>query len=328
MMMTHDQALIKWEMSSLLKFTWGQEIQGSTMKDRFSDAPSVPVGMDSVKFSALTGRGSVREFTSKPVDDDIIEFLCGVAFSAPTKSDLQQRDIVVVRDPVLLEGLKACCAVQKWIDNISLMLVFCGNHRRQRRVSEMHGLPFVNDHLDAFFNASVDAALALAYFVAAAETAGLGCCPISAIRNQPGRASELLNLPDLVFPVAGLALGWPAENHRSASGCRWPLRSIVIGLTIAVKPKRLLPMIMSELHANLLRPSVNLNGLVPLKIMFGPRTRHANMPAASVRASAPLFALKALICVKYYVAALATDIKALIRRPLQRSCRQIRASSI
>ncbi len=212
MMMTHDQALIKWEMSSLLKFTWGQEIQGSTMKDRFSDAPSVPVGMDSVKFSALTGRGSVREFTSKPVDDDIIEFLCGVAFSAPTKSDLQQRDIVVVRDPVLLEGLKACCAVQKWIDNISLMLVFCGNHRRQRRVSEMHGLPFVNDHLDAFFNASVDAALALAYFVAAAETAGLGCCPISAIRNQPGRASELLNLPDLVFPVAGLALGWPAEK--------------------------------------------------------------------------------------------------------------------
>ncbi|MEL7544008.1 MAG: NADPH-dependent oxidoreductase, partial [Pseudomonadota bacterium] len=41
---------------------------------------------------------------------------------------------------------------------------------------------------------------------------GLGCCPISAIRNAPREASHLLGLPQHVFPVAGLALGWPAQE--------------------------------------------------------------------------------------------------------------------
>ncbi|MEM8647344.1 MAG: nitroreductase family protein, partial [Pseudomonadota bacterium] len=43
----------------------------------------------------------------------------------------------------------------------------------------------------------------------AAEAMGLGCCPISAIRNDARTVSDLLGLPDYVFPVAGLALGWP-----------------------------------------------------------------------------------------------------------------------
>ena len=74
--------------------------------------------------------------------------------------------------------------------------------------------PFVNDHLDAFFNASVDAGIALSAFVIAAESQGLGCCPISAIRNHAQVVSELLGLPDHVFPIAGMALGWPAAEPR------------------------------------------------------------------------------------------------------------------
>ena len=42
-----------------------------------------------------------------------------------------------------------------------------------------------------------------------AEAAGLGTCPISQIRNKIDRACEILELPDGVFPIAGLAVGWP-----------------------------------------------------------------------------------------------------------------------
>jgi nitroreductase/FMN reductase [NAD(P)H] len=49
-------------------------------------------------------------------------------------------------------------------------------------------------------------------FVAAAELAGLGTCPISQIRNHPQAVSDLLGLPDWVFPVAGMCVGWPAEE--------------------------------------------------------------------------------------------------------------------
>jgi hypothetical protein len=49
-----------------------------------------------------------------------------------------------------------------------------------------------------------------------AESAGLGVCPISVIRNEVDKVAAILGLPDLVFPVAGLCLGYPqAEGYVS-----------------------------------------------------------------------------------------------------------------
>jgi len=45
----------------------------------------------------------------------------------------------------------------------------------------------------------------------AAEAAGLGCCPISTVRNHAQTVSDLTGLPDWVFPLAGLCVGYP-EN--------------------------------------------------------------------------------------------------------------------
>ena len=39
---------------------------------------------------------------------------------------------------------------------------------------------------------------------------GLGCCPISVIRNEMATVAGELALPDGVFPVAGLCVGYPA----------------------------------------------------------------------------------------------------------------------
>jgi len=99
-----------------------------------------------------------------------------------------------------------------WIAAAPAFLVFCGNNRRQRQLHEWRGRAFVNDHLDAFFNAAVDAAILLATFTIAAERVGLGCCAISAVRNHAAKVGDLLGLPDHVFPVAGLTLGWPAGD--------------------------------------------------------------------------------------------------------------------
>jgi Nitroreductase family len=97
-----------------------------------------------------------------------------------------------------------------WMKAAPAILVFCGNNRRQRLAFDWRGRPYVNDHLDPFFNAAVDAAIVLATFVAAADRVGLGTCPISTLRNNAGKVSDLLGLPDHVFPVAGLGVGWPS----------------------------------------------------------------------------------------------------------------------
>ena len=62
-------------------------------------------------------------------------------------------------------------------------------------------------------NAAVDAGIVLTTFLRAATAVGLGCCPISVIRDQAQRVSEILELPDWVFPVAGLTLGYPGQER-------------------------------------------------------------------------------------------------------------------
>ena len=99
-----------------------------------------------------------------------------------------------------------------WLKQAPVFLIFLANGRRTPFVAEMRGKPFPNDHLDLFFNATVDAGIVLATFVRAAEAMGLGCCPISVIRDHAAAISELVGLPEKVIPVAGMTLGWPAEE--------------------------------------------------------------------------------------------------------------------
>ncbi|GKT34260.1 Flavin oxidoreductase Frp family like protein, partial [Aduncisulcus paluster] len=60
--------------------------------------------------------------------------------------------------------------------------------------------------------ASLDAALVAQNVVIAAESLGLGGVYVGGIRNDPEKMSQLLNLPDRVYPVFGLCLGWPDQN--------------------------------------------------------------------------------------------------------------------
>jgi nitroreductase/FMN reductase [NAD(P)H] len=163
----------------------------------------------SVFLRDLASRGVCRRFRDEAVPRSLIDTLAALALSAPSKSDLQQRDILIVDDPAIRGRINTLLADQDWIPKAPHFIVFLGNNRRQRQVHDWTGLPFVNDHLDAFFNASVDAGIVLSAFVLAAEAAGIGCCPVSVIRNHAQEISEMLGLPSHVFPVAGLGFGWP-----------------------------------------------------------------------------------------------------------------------
>lgn len=193
---------------------------------RFGDMGDVPDTLaENEAVRRLAGRGVVRRFKPEPLPQGMLDTLAAVALSAPSKSDLQQRDILIVEDQTIRDRINALLKDQDWIPACPHFLVFLGNNRRQRQVHEWRGHAFANDHLDAFFNAAVDAAIALEAFVAAAEAAGLGCCPVSVIRNHAEEVSGLLGLPDHVFPVAGLGVGTPATPPFVAA--RLPL-----GLTV------------------------------------------------------------------------------------------------
>ena len=173
--------------------------------------PALP-GLD--ELARMTEHRSHRKYTSDPVTSELLRLLLACALSAPSKSDLQQADIVHVADRAKVRAITALIPDMPWIAQAPVLLVFCGDNRRIRQIGEWRGKPFANDHLDHFMNAAVDAGIVMATFIRAAEAVGLGCCPISGIRNRPHEVSELLGLPDWVFPVAGLTAGYPAEPGR------------------------------------------------------------------------------------------------------------------
>jgi len=152
-----------------------------------------------------------RRYKPDPVSDETLEIVLAAALSAPAKSDLQQVAVVVVRDKTNQATIAGWIPDMPWIGQCPVFLVFCGDHRRMRRVAELRAKPYVNDTLDMFMNAAVDAALVMQNFVTAAEAMGLGCCPISVVRDHVEKLSDLLALPAGVFPVAGMCLGYPAQ---------------------------------------------------------------------------------------------------------------------
>ena len=185
------------------------------MKERYGSQINVATdspGLDELARS-LEHR-THRKFAARSVDPELLRLLFACALSAPSKSDLQQADIVHVVDRGNRKTIVDTIPDMPWIMDAPVFLVFCGNNRRIRSIGEWRGKPFVNEHLDHFMNAAVDAGIVLTNFIRAAEAVGLGTCPISHVRNRAEVTSRVLELPEGVFPVAGLCVGYPAEAGR------------------------------------------------------------------------------------------------------------------
>jgi nitroreductase len=188
----------------------------STLEERFGEPIAIPSDVsDAGVLEPFAFHAVCRRYGGRALDRDLVRLLCACALSAPSKSDLQQRDIVEVTDPDIRRRIAALMPRMPWVGEAPGFLVFCANGRRLPTIAKLRGKPFPNDHLDLFFNAIADAAIALSSCVHAAESIGLGCCPISEIRNHADKISDWLNLPERVIPFAGLCLGWPADEGRS-----------------------------------------------------------------------------------------------------------------
>ncbi|MCC7274534.1 MAG: nitroreductase family protein, partial [Alphaproteobacteria bacterium] len=173
----------------------------------------------------ILGRRTIRRYRDAPVPDGLLTLLLACAQSAPSKSDLQQCSILVVKDEAKRATIAGWLPGQPWVGQAPVFLVFLADMRRARRLGEIHGKPNENDNVDGFLNATVDAALAMQTFALAADAAGLGCCCISMIRDHIEAATPLLGLPPGVFPIAGLCVGWPEGPGRMSM--RLPPEAVV-----------------------------------------------------------------------------------------------------
>ena len=164
---------------------------------------------DGVK--ALLNRRVIRKYKTGPISEQTMALLLSAAQSAPTKSNLQQYSIVIIRDPEVRSAVAELVPSMPWVKNAPVIAIFLGDVRRIRKLAEIRGHTYQNNNADTFMNAAVDAALAMQCFITAADHLGLGTCPISYVRNRIEDLAEILDLPDGVFPISGLCVGYPDD---------------------------------------------------------------------------------------------------------------------
>src|SRR4051794_36933990 len=182
------------------------------MEQRFPDTSAVGEAVDISPFiRQVLGRKTVRRYTDRVPSDATLDLVLAAALSASAKSDFQQASVLRIVDAERRRAIGDFFPAMPWIERAPVFFMFLGDARRLDRIGAMRGKPVSNGSLEGFFNAAVDATLVMQTFILAAESMGLGCCPISVIRNRVDEVAAICELPDRVFPVAGLCVGYPVE---------------------------------------------------------------------------------------------------------------------
>jgi nitroreductase len=173
----------------------------------------------------IHSHASVRHYKPDPVPASIIETIVAAAQCASTSSNLQAYSVVAITDATKREKLADLCGNQSFICEAPVFLAWCADLTRLERVCELRGYTQVTEYIENFLVAAVDVALAAQNAALAAESLGLGICYIGYIRNIPEEIVELLELPQLTFPITGMTVGWPARQPRLRP--RLPLEAVL-----------------------------------------------------------------------------------------------------
>jgi len=173
----------------------------------------------------LKSHRSIRKFKDQQIPRELFEDLIRAGQSAATSSHVQAYTLIHVVNPESRARLAELAGGQPYVESASDFLVFCADMKRSTEAAERSGADVTRGMTEQLLVASVDVALMAQNMVVAAESVGLGICYIGGIRNNPQEVSELLKLPEHVYPVFGLCLGYPDQNPEVKP--RLPLASIL-----------------------------------------------------------------------------------------------------
>ena len=158
----------------------------------------------------LMAHSSCRSFQDKPVPEDVADTIINCAQHAPTSSYLQAYTIIKVKDKEKRKALAQFAGGQEWVEKAGLALLFCADlHRLDVMLDVADKNVLHNEEL--YTVAVTDAALASSRALVAAQALGLGGVFVGGVRNETEKMAKLFGLPELVFPMYVVCMGYPAE---------------------------------------------------------------------------------------------------------------------
>lgn len=173
----------------------------------------------------IKNRRSVRRYQPRDVDDRLLRSLLEEAMRTQTMGNLQLYSVVVTRDADMKRALAPCHFNQPMVTGAPVVLTFCADfHRTSEWCRQRDAVPGYANFL-SFVNAATDALLYCQTFCTLAEAAGLGLCFLGTTFYTPAQIIDILQLPQLVMPVATITLGWPDETPAQTD--RLPLTAVL-----------------------------------------------------------------------------------------------------
>ena len=157
-------------------------------------------------------RKSIRTYTSELIDDALLHRLLAEAMRAPTMGNMQLYSVVVTKDAERKRQLSPLHFGQPMVENAAVVLTFCADFHRFTRWCQLRQADAGYDNFLSFLNAVQDTLLITQTFITLAEREGLGTCYLGTTVYNPLGLIDLLQLPELTFPVATITVGWPAED--------------------------------------------------------------------------------------------------------------------
>ena len=163
---------------------------------------------------------SVRRFKEQALpQEDLTEILTAAQMASSWKN-FQSYSVIVVRSQEKKDALYELVP-QEAMRQSAVFLLFVGDLNRAEKGARLHTDSFQPQGVEGLLISSVDAALAGQNALLAAESLGYG----GLVRYKSEEVAELFNLPDYTYPVFGMALGLPNEEHEVKP--RLPLNQVV-----------------------------------------------------------------------------------------------------
>ena len=167
---------------------------------------------------------SVRRFKEQEIPQADLEEILTAGQMALSWKNFQSYSVILVRSQEKKDALYELVP-QEAIRQSAAFLLFVGDLNRAEKGASLHTDSFQPQGVEGLLITSVDAALAGQNTLLAAESLGYGGVIIGLVRYKSEEVAELFNLPDYTYPVFGIALGVPNQQHDVKP--RLPLSQVV-----------------------------------------------------------------------------------------------------
>jgi nitroreductase len=157
---------------------------------------------------AIEDRRSIRKYMDKPVEDEKLLQILESARLAPSGSNTQPWQIIVVKEQENREKVAKASYNQKWMASAPVHLVCVADIKA--RLPKSKDL-YIDEYSKEFEVKQIirDTSIAIEHMALTATDLGLGTCWIAWFEQKDFR--PVLNIPEDKYVVAVLTLGYPDE---------------------------------------------------------------------------------------------------------------------